>query len=48
MDGLLTVDEFKQALELAIEGCKQIYKMQKEALKAKYLAIREEVESCLQ
>jgi len=48
MDGLLTVDEFKQALDLAIEGCKQIYKMQKEALKAKYLAIREEVESCLQ
>ena len=48
MEGLLTVDEFKQALELAIEGCKQIYKMQKEALKAKYLAIREEVESCLQ
>lgn len=48
MDGLLTIDEFKQALNMAIEGCKQIYKMQKEALKAKYLAIREEVESCLQ
>ncbi len=48
MDGLLTVDEFKQALDLAIEGCKQIYRMQKEALKAKYLAIKEEVESCLQ
>jgi len=48
MDGSLTIDEFKQALELAIEGCKQIYKMQKEALKAKYLAIKEEVNSCLQ
>lgn len=48
MDGLLTIEEFKRALDLAIEGCKQIYRMQKEALKAKYLAIKEEVESCLQ
>jgi len=52
MDGTLTVDEFKQALNLAIEGCKQMYKMQKESLKARYVAIKEEVEeeidSCLQ
>ncbi|MBS7606276.1 exosome complex exonuclease Rrp41 [Candidatus Bathyarchaeota archaeon] len=48
MDGLLTINEFKQALNLAIEGCKQIYRLQKEALKAKYLAIKEEVETCLQ
>ena len=48
MDGLLTIEEFKQALNLAIEGCKQIYKLQKEALKAKYIAIKEEVETCLQ
>ncbi len=48
MDGLLTLDEFKEALNLAIEGCKQIYELQKEALKAKYLAIKEEVETCLQ
>jgi exosome complex component RRP41 len=52
MDGTLTVDEFKQALDLAIEGCKQMYKMQKESLKARYVAIKEEVEeeidSCLQ
>ncbi|MBS7648537.1 exosome complex exonuclease Rrp41 [Candidatus Bathyarchaeota archaeon] len=48
MDGILTIDEFKQALDLAIEGCKQIYKLQKEALKAKYVGIKEEVESCLQ
>ena len=48
MDGMLTVEEFEQALNLAIKGCKQIYKLQKEALKAKYLAIKEEVEGCLQ
>jgi exosome complex component RRP41 len=48
MDGQLTIEEFEQALNLAIEGCKQIYKLQKEALKAKYLAIKEEVETCLQ
>lgn len=48
MDGLLTIEEFKQALNLAIEGCKQIYRLQKEALKAKYVAIKEEVETCLQ
>jgi exosome complex component RRP41 len=44
MDGLLTLDEFKQTVNLALDGCKQIYKLQKEALKAKYLAIKEEVE----
>ncbi|RLI37945.1 exosome complex exonuclease Rrp41 [Candidatus Bathyarchaeota archaeon] len=44
MDGLLTLEEFEQAINLAIDGCKRIYKLQKEALKAKYLAIKEEVE----
>lgn len=49
MDGILTIEEFSQALNLAIEGCKQIYRLQKEALKAKYVAIKEEVEeTCLQ
>jgi len=49
MDGLLTIEEFKQSLNLALDGCKQIYEIQKEALKAKYLAIKEEVEEeCLQ
>ncbi|MBS7624327.1 MAG: exosome complex exonuclease Rrp41 [Candidatus Bathyarchaeia archaeon] len=49
MDGILTIEEFNQALNLAIEGCKQIYRLQKEALKAKYVAIKEEVEeTCLQ
>ncbi|OYT46130.1 exosome complex exonuclease Rrp41 [Candidatus Bathyarchaeota archaeon] len=44
MDGTLTPEEFEQAINLAIEGCKRIYKMQKEALKARYLAIKREVE----
>lgn len=48
MDGTLTIEEFNQALNLALEGCKQIYMLQKEALKAKHVAIKEEVESCLQ
>ncbi|MCS7120530.1 MAG: exosome complex exonuclease Rrp41 [Nitrososphaerota archaeon] len=43
MDGLLTIEEFKQAIELALNGCREIYRLQKEALKAKYLAIKEEV-----
>jgi exosome complex component RRP41 len=42
MDGLLTIEEFQQAIELALQGCRQIYSLQKEALKAKYIAIKEE------
>jgi len=37
MDGLLTLEEFEQALNLAMKGCKQIHKVQKEVLKAKYV-----------
>jgi len=44
MDGDLTTDEFEQVLNLAIEGCKQIHTLQKEALKAKYVAVKEAVE----
>jgi len=44
MDGMLTQEEFKTVLNMAMEGCKRIYEMQKQALKAKYLAIKEEVE----
>lgn len=43
MDGILTPDEFESAVNLAIEGCKKIYPMQKEALQAKYMAAREEL-----
>jgi len=44
MDGLLTTEEFQQAINLALDGCKQIYVLQKEALKAKYQAIKEAAE----
>jgi exosome complex component RRP41 len=43
MDGILTQEEFEKAVNMAIEGCKQIYVMQKEALKKKYLNISEEI-----
>jgi len=44
MDGDLAIDEFEQVLKLNIEGCKQIYAFQKEALKAKYVSVKEAVE----
>ena len=44
MDGQLTIDEFKEAMDLALDGCRQIYAVQKESLKAKYLATKEEIE----
>lgn len=36
MDGLLTPEEFRKALDLAIQGCKKIYEKQREALYRKY------------
>ncbi len=36
MDGNFTPEEFKQALNLAIRGCEQIYEAQKKALSDKY------------
>ena len=36
MDGHLTPDEFSKALDLAIEGCKQISDAQKKAIKSRY------------
>lgn len=44
MDGQLTTEEFQQAVTLALDGCKQIYALQKEALKAKYQSIKEAAE----
>jgi exosome complex component RRP41 len=41
MDGTLTHEEFEKAVNMAIEGCKQIYVMQKEALKKKYMDVSE-------
>jgi exosome complex component RRP41 len=36
MDGILSTKETEEALEMAIEGCKKIYELQREALKKKY------------
>jgi hypothetical protein len=36
MDGILTQKETAECVELAVEACKQIYEVQKEALKKKY------------
>jgi exosome complex component RRP41 len=44
MDGILTLEEFKKAVNMAIEGCKKIYVLQKEALKLKYVSVKEEAE----
>jgi len=41
MDGILTLEEFESAVNLALEGCKKIYAMQKETLKAKYVSVKE-------
>jgi len=41
MDGILTLEEFEKAVNLALEGCTKIYSMQKEALKAKYVSVKE-------
>ncbi len=38
MDGHLTKDEFREALEMAKKGCEAIYEMQKSALLEKYSA----------
>jgi exosome complex component RRP41 len=44
MDGSLTEDEFKRALELSTDACRKIHEMQREALKKKYLVARDESE----
>jgi exosome complex component RRP41 len=41
MDGILTLKEFEKTVNLAIEGCRKIYTMQKEALKTKYMSVKE-------
>ena len=42
MDGTLSTDELESAVNLALEGCKQIYALQKEALRTKYVNVKEE------
>jgi exosome complex component RRP41 len=41
MDGILTPDEFQKAVDMAMGGCKKIYEMQKEALKTKYMVVKD-------
>ena len=41
MDGNLSVDEFENAINMAVNGCKQLYALQKEALKSKYVTVEE-------
>ena len=41
MDGNLSVDEFETAVNMALEGCKKLYVLQKEALKSKYVIVEE-------
>jgi len=41
MDGVLAPEEFEKAMNMAIDGCKEIYAMQKEALKTKYMVVKE-------
>jgi exosome complex component RRP41 len=44
MDGSMTEDELKQALDMGIDACRRIYEMQREALKTKYHIERDEDE----
>lgn len=41
MDGILSPEEFEKAVNMAMDGCKKIYAMQKEALKTKYMVVKE-------
>ena len=41
MDGNLSVDEFENAINMALDGCNQLYALQKEALKSKYVTVEE-------
>lgn len=43
MDGNLTREEFETAVNMALEGCRKIYAMQKEALKTKYVNVGEDI-----
>ena len=45
MDGILTPEEFEKAMNMAIDGCKKIYEMQKEALKTSTWLLRRKVKS---
>ena len=44
MDGILSYKEFEKTVNLALKGCMKIYALQKEALKAKYMNVKEAAE----
>ena len=44
MDGSMSDEEFRQALDMSIDACRKIYEMQRAALKLKYHIAKEEVE----
>lgn len=44
MDGQLALEEFEKVISLSLDGSKQLYQLQKESLKAKYVAVKEDVE----
>lgn len=44
MDGRMTKEEFIEAYRMAINGCMEIYKLQRQALLEKYMMIRKEYE----
>jgi len=44
MDGSLTEDEFKQALDMATDACRRIYEMQRDALRQKYHVVKDEAD----
>ncbi len=50
MDGRMSKDDFHQALEMAMRGCREIYEMQRKALVDKYSQLEsvpvQEVEAC--
>jgi exosome complex component RRP41 len=44
MDGSLTEEEFKQALDMSTEACRKIHEMQREALRQKYHVVKDEAD----
>lgn len=43
LDGILTKDQFNECVDTAIEGCKRVYEIQKQALMQKYFGNETEV-----
>jgi len=44
MDGSLTEEEFKQALDMSIDACRRIHEMQREALRHRYHVVKDEAD----